>query len=114
MRVNLMQEIAMDSCAKYGTCDNTCTDEFLVFKLAGKQYGIRVQQVQEFRSYDSITEIADAPDYIKNIVARCNVLVPVIDPRIKFNLSMPKYDMFTTVVGLNIGSRVIGMVADSV
>ena len=34
--------------------------------------------------------------------------------RIKFNLGTPTYDQFTVVVILNINSRVVGMVVDSV
>jgi len=37
-----------------------------------------------------------------------------VDMRIKFNLGEPVYNDFTVVIILNIGSRVVGMVVDSV
>lgn len=109
-----MQEIVLNSGVQQGKRDGICRDDFLVFKLAGREYGISVQQVKAFRGYDSITSIADAPDYIKKLVDTCDVLVPVIDPRIKFTLDAPKHDMFTAVLVLRIGGRVMGMVVDSV
>lgn len=38
----------------------------------------------------------------------------MIDMRIKLGLGSPTYDQFTIVIVLNIGSKVIGMVVDSV
>jgi len=37
-----------------------------------------------------------------------------VDMRIKFKLGTPSYDQFTVVIILNIASRVMGMVVDSV
>ncbi len=89
-------------------------DEFLAFKLVGKEYGIGVQTVRDLRGYDCITSIANAPDYVKKLVDTCGVLIPVFDPRIRFKLSTPNYDIFTAVLVLHIGNRTIGMVVDSV
>lgn len=41
-------------------------------------------------------------------------IVPIIDMRIKLNLGTPTYDQFTVVIILNVGTRVMGMVVDSV
>ena len=41
-------------------------------------------------------------------------MVPIIDMRIKFKLGTPTYDQFTVVIILNMASRVMGMVVDSV
>jgi purine-binding chemotaxis protein CheW len=40
------------------------------------------------------------------------VIVPIVYMRIKFNLASAKYDDFTVVIVLNIGSRVVGMVVE--
>jgi purine-binding chemotaxis protein CheW len=70
--------------------------------------------VQELRGYDTVTRIANAPEHIKGVVNLRGIIVPIIDMRIKFNLGTPTYDQFTVVIILNIGSRVMGMVVDSV
>jgi purine-binding chemotaxis protein CheW len=40
--------------------------------------------------------------------------VPIVDLRIKFNLGKVDYDQFTVVIILNLGTRVVGVVVDSV
>ena len=88
--------------------------EFLAFTLGEEEYGIDIQKVQELRGYDTVTRIANAPKHIKGVVNLRGIIVPIIDMRIKFNLGTPTYDQFTVVIILNIASRVMGMVVDSV
>jgi len=88
--------------------------EYLSFTLGHEEYGIDIQKVQELRGYDTVTRIANAPEHIKGVVNLRGIIVPIIDMRIKFNLGAPTYDQFTVVIILNIGSRVMGMVVDSV
>jgi purine-binding chemotaxis protein CheW len=94
---------------------DTGTDaEVLSFTLGKEEYGISILKVQEIRGYDTVTRIANAPEYVKGVINLRGIIVPVVDMRIKFNLGTPTYDEFTVVVILNIGHRVIGMVVDSV
>ena len=90
------------------------TLEFLAFKLGQEEYGIDIQQVQELRSYDTVTRIANAPEHVKGVVNLRGIIVPIVDMRIKFRLGTPTYDQFTVVIILNIQNRVMGMVVDSV
>ena len=88
--------------------------EILTFRLGQEEYGIYIQQVQELRGYETVTRIANAPEFIKGVVNLRGTIVPIIDMRIKFNLGTPTYDQFTVVVILNIAGYVVGMVVDSV
>ncbi|CAN5410637.1 chemotaxis protein CheW [soil metagenome] len=90
------------------------TNEFLAFTLGQEEYGIDILKVQELRGYETVTHIANAPDFIKGVVNLRGVIVPIIDMRIKFKLSEPTYDQFTVVIILNVIGRVMGMVVDSV
>jgi purine-binding chemotaxis protein CheW len=88
--------------------------EFLAFTLGKEEYGIDILKVQEIRGYETVTRIANAPDFIKGVVNLRGIIVPIVDMRIKFHLGEPTYDQFTVVIILNIGGRVVGMVVDSV
>jgi purine-binding chemotaxis protein CheW len=88
--------------------------EFLAFRLGQEEYGINILKVQEIRGYENVTHIANAPEYVKGVVNLRGTIVPIVDMRIRFNIGIPTYDQFTVVIVLNIGSRVIGMVVDSV
>ncbi len=88
--------------------------EFLAFTLGSEEYGIDILKVQEIRGYETVTRIANAPEFIKGVINLRGIIIPVVDMRIKFNLGQPVYDQFTVVIILNIGGRVVGMVVDSV
>ena len=88
--------------------------EFLAFTLGQEEYGVDIHKVQELRGYDTVTRIANAPEYVKGVVNLRGIIVPIIDMRIKFKLGTPTYDQFTVVIILNMASRVMGMVVDSV
>ena len=88
--------------------------EFLAFKLGAEEYGIDILRVQEIRSYEEPTRIANAPPFIKGVVNLRGVIVPIIDMRVKFNLESVNYDSVTVAIVLNIGARVVGMVVDAV
>ena len=92
----------------------TSIREFLAFKLGSEEYGIDILRVQEIRSYEEPTRIANAPAFIKGVVNLRGVIVPIVDMRLKFNLASAAYDNFTVVIVLNIGARVVGMVVDAV
>jgi purine-binding chemotaxis protein CheW len=88
--------------------------EFLAFTLGSEEYGIDILKVQEIRGYETVTRIANAPEFIKGVINLRGIIIPVVDMRIKFKLGTPVYDQFTVVIILNIGGRVVGMVVDSV
>ena len=93
---------------------DTTGQEYLAFTLGKEEYGIDILKVQEIRGYETVTRIANAPEFIKGVVNLRGVIVPIVDMRIKFKLGEPTYDQFTVVIILNIGGRVVGMVVDSV
>ena len=88
--------------------------EFLIFTLGEEEYGIDILSVQEIRGYDSVTRIANAPEFIKGVINLRGTIVPIVDMRIKFKLGNVTYNQFTVVIVLNIGGRIIGMVVDGV
>jgi purine-binding chemotaxis protein CheW len=88
--------------------------EFLTFKLGAEEYGIDILRVQEIRSYEQPTRIANAPAFIKGVVNLRGVIVPIIDLRLKLNCERSDYNDFTVVIVLNVKGRVIGAVVDSV
>lgn len=90
------------------------TQEFLTFTLGHEEYAIDILRVQEIRGYDQVTAIANSPAFIKGVINLRGAIVPIIDLRIKFNLSTVTYDQFTVVIILNVMKRIIGVVVDSV
>ncbi len=90
------------------------SNEFLTFALGDEEYGIEILKVQEIRGYDVVTSIANAPAFIKGVINLRGSIVPIVDLRIKFNIGNVEYNSMTVVIILNIASRVVGIVVDSV
>jgi purine-binding chemotaxis protein CheW len=88
--------------------------EFLAFTLGAEEYGIDILKVQEIRGYETVTRVANVPDFIKGVINLRGIIIPVIDMRLRFKLGTPVYDQFTVVIILNLGGRIVGMVVDSV
>jgi purine-binding chemotaxis protein CheW len=88
--------------------------EFLTFRLGAEEYGIDILRVQEIRSYEQPTRIANSPSFIKGVVNLRGVIVPIIDLRLKLGCDSAEYNTFTVVVVLNVRGRVVGAVVDSV
>ena len=92
----------------------TAIREFLAFKLGAEEYGIDILRVQEIRSYEQPTRIANAPSFIKGVVNLRGVIVPIVDLRMKLGCDSAEYNTFTVVIVLNVKGRVVGAVVDSV
>ncbi len=92
----------------------TAAREYLTFRLSQEEYGIDILKVQEIRGYEPPTRIANAPTFIKGVVNLRGTIVPIVDMRLKFNCSEAEYNSFTVVIILNLRSRIVGIVVDSV
>jgi len=88
--------------------------EYLTFRLGAEEYGIDILRVQEIRSYEQPTRIANAPSFLKGVVNLRGVIVPIVDLRIKLGCASAEVNSFTVVIVLNVKGRVVGAVVDSV
>ena len=88
--------------------------EYLVFTLGDEEYGIEILKVQEIRGYERITRIANAPNFIIGVTNLRGVIVPIVDLRVKFNLSTAAINEDTVIIVLTLIDRVVGIVVDGV
>lgn len=88
--------------------------EWLTFRLGDEEYGMDILSVQEIRSYEKPTRIANMPDYVKGVVNLRGVIVPILDFRMRLGLTDLRYDGATVTIVLNVDGQVVGAVVDSV
>lgn len=88
--------------------------EFLTFKLGDEEYGVDILKVQEIRSYDTVTRLPAAPDYIKGVINLRGTIVPIVDMRLRFKMEQAAYNEFTVMIMLSVGERIIGLIVDGV
>jgi purine-binding chemotaxis protein CheW len=104
--------IARDA-ERNGKAGTGAKGEFLTFRLGGEEYGIDILRVQEIRSYEQPTRIANTPEFLRGVVNLRGVIVPIVDLRLKLSCSA-EFNAFTVVIVLNVKGRVIGAVVDAV
>jgi len=97
-----------------GSETNQAGREFLSFVLGDAQYCIDILKVQEIRTYEAPTRIANTPAFIKGVMNLRGNIVPIIDLRVKFGLPEQRYDTQTVVIVLNVAKRTVGVVVDGV
>jgi len=105
--------IARDA-ERNGKAGSGAKGEFLTFRLGGEEYGIDILRVQEIRSYEQPTRIANTPEFLRGVVNLRGVIVPIVDLRLKLSCQSADFNAFTVVIVLNVKGRVIGAVVDSV
>lgn len=104
---------AAAACARRAAL-HTAPREYLTFRVGLEEYGMDILQVQEIRSYAEPTRIANAPPCFKGVADLRGVVVPIMDLRLKLGSQTPRDDDRTVIVILNVASRVVGAIVDSV
>lgn len=99
-----------------GTAQAVMTDlrEFLAFKIGNEEYGVDILRVQEIRSYEKPTTIANATGELLGVMNLRGVIVPILDLRLKLGQTAVHYDHLKVVIVLHIGPRTVGVVVDGV
>ena len=88
--------------------------QYLTLRLGTEEYAIDILRVQEIRSYEEPTRIANAPVFVKGVINLRGAIVPIVDLRMKLEVSNIEYNEFTVVILLNVHNTVIGAVVDGV
>lgn len=89
-------------------------NEYLTFRLGGEEYGIDILRVQEIRSFETCTHIANAPAFILGVINLRGVIVPIIDMRLRFQFDHSVVDDSTVTIVLALEKSVVGIVVDAV
>lgn len=92
--------------------------QYLTFIMAEEEYGVDILAVQEIRSWEEITEIPNAPDYVKGVINLRGTIVPILDLRLRFGLPCIEYGALTVVIVIKVEfaqhSKIMGMAVDAV
>lgn len=93
---------------------SSASKEYLSFALGGEEYAIDILCVREIRGYEPVTRIANAPPFVKGVTNLRGAIVPIVDLRLRFGLEAADYGPFTVVIVLDLGTRTVGVVVDTV
>ena len=88
--------------------------QLVSFKLGDEMYGIEITKIREIILVGEITQVPETPHYIKGLINLRSTVIPVIDLRARFSLPESQLSDESRIMVLNVGSRTIGIVVDSV
>lgn len=89
-------------------------EDYLVFSLGGREYGIDLEKVQELCHYDAVAPVSGAPAIIAGAIALRSREIPVVDLHCVLNPETPDNSRLNDVVILHSGDRISGIAVDCV
>ena len=97
---------------------NIDTDQYLTFKLEDEKYAFSIKKVREILEYNKITRVPQTPEFMLGVINLRGGVVPVVDLRLKFNLSATEKTVDTSIIIVEVNIEdeltVIGALADAV
>lgn len=92
--------------------------KYLTFALAGEEYGIGILKVKEIIGLMPITTVPRTPGYVKGVINLRGKVIPVVDLRLKFGITVMDYNERTCIIVVEIRRKErtipMGIVVDSV
>jgi purine-binding chemotaxis protein CheW len=92
--------------------------KYLTFQLGQEEFGIRVLKVREIMGIQDITAVPHTPVYVRGVINLRGKVIPVLDLRLKFELSALEYNQRTCIIVVQIqaesGLILMGIIVDGV
>ncbi len=88
--------------------------QMLTFALGDEIYGIDILKVQEIRGWTQVTQIPNAPPFIRGVMNLRGAIVPVLDMRRRFEMEEIDFTQYTVVIVVQVEGRTVGMIVDAV
>jgi purine-binding chemotaxis protein CheW len=96
----------------------TETTQYLTFKLDQELFALDIGKVREVLDFTSITKVPQTPDYMRGVINLRGSVVPVVDLRLKFGMTMAEHTVNTCIIIVEVeldGEKVVmGAMADAV
>lgn len=104
--------------AQMASTENIATGQFLTFKLDEEVYALDILQVREVLDYTTITKVPKMPPFMRGVINLRGGVVPVVDLRLKFGLTVTENTVDTCIIIMEISldgeTTLLGALADSV
>jgi purine-binding chemotaxis protein CheW len=87
---------------------------YLSFRVGFQWYGISVDNVIEVLHLMALTELPVSADDILGLMTVRDVVIPVLDLRLRFKLTDPIYSLNTPIITARLPPGVVGLVVDEI
>lgn len=86
----------------------------VTFNLLKEEFGVEISSVQEIIRAADITPVPGAPSHVRGVINLRGKIIPVVDLRRRFSLPEVDSSDDQRIVVVELGSKRIGMLVDSV
>ena len=94
------------------------TRQYLTFQLGEEIFGVDVTHVREILEFTTVTKVPKTPEYMRGVINLRGSVVPVLDMRLKFGMSITEKTVNTCIIVVEVffdgETTVIGALVDSV
>ncbi|BCS54835.1 chemotaxis protein CheW [Geobacter sp. SVR] len=92
--------------------------QYLTFMLGEEVFALDIEKVREVIDYTTVTKVPQTPDFMRGVINLRGNVVPVVDLRLKFGMSMTEKTVNTCVIFTEVAlggeTVLLGAMADSV
>jgi purine-binding chemotaxis protein CheW len=88
--------------------------QLVSFNIGEEEFGVDILRVQEINRMTHVTRVPNAPDYVVGVINLRGKVIPIIDLRLRLGLPRKSYEKDTRIVVVEIDSKVLGFIVDSV
>lgn len=88
--------------------------QLVVFDLAGEIYGVNIETVREIIRMQPVTFVPDAPDFVEGVINLRGRVIPVIDLRRRFGLTVTEETNESRVLVVDSQGEDLGVIVDAV
>jgi len=96
----------------------TETTQYLTFKLEEEVFAVDVAKIREILDFTLATKVPGTPEFMRGVINVRGNVVPVVDMRLKFGLSVTEKTVDTCIVVMEIAveddKTILGALVDSV
>jgi purine-binding chemotaxis protein CheW len=93
--------------------DETNTRQLVVFTLAGEQYALPIQRVQEIIRYTEPRPVASREDWVQGVISLRGRIVPVYDLASRLGITSEAGEQSTIVI-VETETDTVGVIVDAV
>ncbi len=87
--------------------------KFVIFKMDEEYYGIDITSVKSIERIQYFARIPNAPKYVKGVINLRGEVVPVLDLRLRFDLTPREVDSNSRIIIVFVNDLEIGLLVDS-
>lgn len=86
--------------------------QYVIFKLGTEEYGVDIMKVKEISEFKESTKVPNAPYFVDGIINLRGEIIPIINLKKRFKVSLGDINSDTRIIVININDRNVGFVVD--